>query len=142
MHGLSGAGETMRKALVVDDSKAVRMIVSRTLRELGFEVCEAADGAEALRLIEEDKNSVQLVLADWNMPEMNGMDLLKHLRQDQELSSLVVLMVTTETELPQMAAALEAGANEYVMKPFTKDILIHKLQLAGIHPQGGETWLP
>jgi len=126
----------MRKALVVDDSKAVRMILSRTLRELGFEVCEAADGAEALRLIEEDKNSVQLVLADWNMPEMNGMDLLKHLRQDQEISSLVVLMVTTETELPQMAAALEAGANEYVMKPFTKDILIHKLQLAGIHPDG------
>jgi two-component system chemotaxis response regulator CheY len=127
----------MRKALVVDDSKAVRMILGKILRELGFEVCEAANGAEALRLIEEDKNSVQLVLADWNMPEMNGMDLLKHLRQDQELSSLVVLMVTTETELPQMAAALEAGANEYVMKPFNRDILIHKLQLAGIHPQGG-----
>jgi two-component system chemotaxis response regulator CheY len=77
---------------------------------------------------------VKLVLADWNMPEINGLELLKRLRQDPELSSLVVVMVTTETELDQMAAALEAGANEYVMKPFTKDILVEKLQLVGIHP--------
>jgi two-component system chemotaxis response regulator CheY len=77
---------------------------------------------------------VTLVLADWNMPEINGLELLKRLRQDPELSSLVVVMVTTETELDQMAAALEAGANEYVMKPFTKDILVEKLQLVGIHP--------
>jgi two-component system chemotaxis response regulator CheY len=68
------------------------------------------------------------------MPEINGLELLKRLRQDPELSSLVVVMVTTETELDQMAAALEAGANEYVMKPFTKDILVEKLQLVGIHP--------
>ncbi len=68
------------------------------------------------------------------MPEINGLELLKRLRQNPELSSLVVVMVTTETELDQMAAALEAGANEYVMKPFTKDILVEKLQLVGIHP--------
>jgi two-component system chemotaxis response regulator CheY len=74
-----------------------------------------------------------LVLADWNMPEVNGLELLQRLRQDPALSSLVVIMVTTETELDQMATALEAGANEYVMKPFTKDILVEKLQLVGIH---------
>jgi two-component system, chemotaxis family, chemotaxis protein CheY len=68
------------------------------------------------------------------MPEVNGLDLLKQLRQNPALSSLAVVMVTTETELDQMAAALQAGANEYVMKPFTRDILIEKLQLAGIHP--------
>jgi two-component system chemotaxis response regulator CheY len=67
------------------------------------------------------------------MPEINGLELLKRLRQDPELSSLVVIMVTTETELDQMATALDAGANEYVMKPFTKDILVEKLQLVGIH---------
>jgi len=76
---------------------------------------------------------VSLVLADWNMPEMNGLELLQRLRLDPALASLVVIMVTTETELDQMAAALEAGANEYVMKPFTKDVLIEKLQLVGIH---------
>jgi two-component system chemotaxis response regulator CheY len=124
----------MAKALVVDDSRAVRMILARTLKELGFEVREAANGREALEVIEAEKTAVTLVLADWNMPEINGLELLKQLRQKPELSSLVVVMVTTETELDQMAAALEAGANEYVMKPFTKDILVEKLQLVGIHP--------
>ena len=109
------------------------MILARTLKELGFEVREAANGREALEVIETEKTAVSLVLADWNMPEINGLELLKQLRQKPELSSLVVVMVTTETELDQMAAALEAGANEYVMKPFTKDILVEKLQLVGIH---------
>ena len=124
----------MSKALVVDDSRAVRMILSRTLRELGFEVREAANGREALEVIAAEQTPVHLVLADWNMPEVNGLELLKQLRQKPELSSMVVIMVTTETELDQMAAALEAGANEYVMKPFTKDILVEKLELAGIRP--------
>ena len=108
------------------------MILARTLKELGFEVREAANGREALEVIEAEKTAVTLVLADWNMPEINGLELLKQLRQKPELSSLVVVMVTTETELDQMAAALEAGANEYVMKPFTKDILVEKLQMTGI----------
>ncbi|MCL4851321.1 MAG: response regulator [Bryobacteraceae bacterium] len=124
----------MAKALVVDDSKAVRMILAKILKELGYEVREAENGRGALEVIEAEKNAVALVLADWNMPEINGLDLLKRLRQNPELSSLVVVMVTTETGLDQMMAALEAGANEYVMKPFTKDILVEKLQLAGIHP--------
>ena len=84
--------------------------------------------------MEVEKNAVKLVLADWNMPEINGLDMLKRLRQNPEFASLVVIMVTTETELDQMVAALEAGANEYVMKPFTKDILVEKLDLVGIHP--------
>ncbi len=124
----------MAKALVVDDSRAVRMILSKTLKELGFEVREAANGREALEVIDAEKTSVTLVLADWNMPEINGLDLLRRLREDPALSSLTVVMVTTETELDQMATALEAGANEYVMKPFTKDILVEKLQLIGVHP--------
>ena len=124
----------MAKALVVDDSRAMRMILTKTLKELGYEVCEAANGREALEVIEAEKSAVSLVLADWNMPEINGLDLLKQLRQNPELASLVVVMVTTETELDQMVAALEAGANEYVMKPFTRDILVEKLQLTGVHP--------
>lgn len=124
----------MRKALVVDDSRAVRMILAKTLRDIGYEVIEAANGKQALDVIETEKMDVSLVLADWNMPEVNGLDLLKRLRQNPALSSLVVIMVTTETELEQITAALEAGANEYVMKPFTKDILMEKLQLVGIQP--------
>ncbi len=124
----------MSKALVVDDSKAVRMILARTLAELGYEVHEAANGREALDAIQSEKTGLSLVLADWNMPEINGLELVKKLRQDPDLSSLVVVMVTTETEVEQMAIALEAGANEYVMKPFTKDILVEKLQMVGVHP--------
>ena len=123
----------MPKAQVADDSWAVRMILTKTLKELGYEVCEAANGRQALEVMEAEKDAVTLVLADWNMPEVNGLELLQRLRQDPALSSLVVIMVTTETELDQMATALEAGANEYVMKPFTKDILVEKLQLVGIH---------
>jgi len=110
------------------------MILAKTLRELGFEVLEAANGREAIEVIRGGENGVKLVLADWNMPEINGLELLKRLRTNPELSSLVVIMVTTETEVDQMAAALEAGANEYLMKPFTKDILVGKLHLAGIRP--------
>jgi two-component system chemotaxis response regulator CheY len=124
----------MAIALVVDDSRAMRMILARTLREVGYEVREAANGREALKAIAEEKNAVKLALVDWNMPEINGLELLKQIRANQELNSLKVIMVTTETELDQMTAALEAGADEYVMKPFTKDILLEKLELAGIHP--------
>jgi two-component system chemotaxis response regulator CheY len=123
----------MSKALVVDDSRTIRMILRRILTEIGIEVCEAGNGREALQQVAEtDKTSIRLVLADWNMPEMNGFELLKELRRDPALSSVKIVMVTTEAELGHMASALEAGANEYVMKPFTKEILTEKLELIGL----------
>lgn len=122
----------MAKALVVDDSRTVRTILAKSLRELGFDVLEAANGREALEVIEAEKTAVKLILLDWDMPEMNGLDLLKRLRHTPEFSSLVVVMVTAETEQGHIAEALEAGANEYVMKPFTRDILAGKIELTGI----------
>ncbi len=110
------------------------MLLAKTLKELGYEVREAANGREALEVIEAEKSTLTLVLADWNMPEIDGLDMLKRLRRNPALSSLKVVMVTTETEIDRIAEALEAGANEYVMKPFTPDILVEKLQIAGIHP--------
>jgi two-component system chemotaxis response regulator CheY len=124
----------MSKALVVDDSKTIRMIIRRILTELGYEVCEAVNGIEALKVLETEKATIKFVLADWNMPEMNGLELVRQLRQNPEFASMKVVMVTTETEMGQMVSALEAGANEYVMKPFTKDILTEKLELVGILP--------
>ena len=122
----------MSKALVVDDSRTIRIIIRRILTELGYGVCEAANGIEALKVLETEKTSVGFVLADWNMPEMNGLELVRSLRQNPEYASLKVLMVTTETEMDQMASAMQAGANEYVMKPFTKEILIEKLEIVGM----------
>jgi len=121
----------MPKALVVDDSKAVRIIIGRTLKELGYEVGEAGNGLHAIDVLAAEPGSFSLLLADWNMPEMNGFELLLALRRKPEYSSLVIVMVTTETEVGQMSAALEAGANEYIMKPFTKDVLVEKLELLG-----------
>lgn len=123
----------MAKALIVDDSRAMRMILGKILKELGYEVREAANGREALEVMEAEMAEVTLVLADWNMPEMSGLELLKRLRQNPRFASLVVVMVTTESGMGQMVEALEAGANEYVMKPFTKEILMEKLQMVGIH---------
>jgi two-component system chemotaxis response regulator CheY len=127
-------GLSMSKILVVDDSRTIRTIIRRILIELGYEVCEAGNGVEALRVIEAEGAAVKLVLADWNMPEMNGLELLQRLRQDPSLSSLKIIMVTTETEMDHMASAMESGADEYVMKPFTKDILVEKLEFVGFSP--------
>ena len=119
------------KFLVVDDFSTMRRIVRNLLKELGFpNVDEAEDGVAALQKLRGD--SFDFVVSDWNMPEMNGLELLKRLRADQRHAALVIVMVTTETEVEHMAAALEAGANEYVMKPFTAEILRDKLQLTGI----------
>jgi two-component system chemotaxis response regulator CheY len=128
----------MGKALIVDDSKTIRMILGKIMREWGYETCEAANGREGLRVIESEKDAITLVLLDWNMPEMNGLEMVKELRQKPEYAAVKVIMVTTETEIDHMVAALQAGANEYVMKPFTKDILHEKLELVGIGPLGRE----
>ena len=125
----------MAKALIVDDSRTIRTILKRILLELGYEVCEAADGTEALAVIDAEGTSVSLILTDWNMAEMDGLDLLEQLRQNPELSLLKIITVTTETELGRMVSALDAGANEYVMKPFTKDIVREKLELSGIRSE-------
>ncbi len=122
----------MANALVVDDSRAVRMILSKNLREVGFDVREAGNGREALEVVAAEKASLRLVLTDWNMPEMNGLELLKCLRKDPALASLIIIMVTTETEMEHITEALDAGANEYVMKPFDKEILFQKLDLTGV----------
>jgi len=121
----------MPKAVIVDDSKAIRMILSKTLEEVGFEVCQASNGEEALSVFERENGSISLALVDWNMPLMNGLEFVRRLRSDPRYASVRLMMVTTETEVEQMVQALEAGANEYVMKPFTKEIIADKLRLLG-----------
>jgi two-component system chemotaxis response regulator CheY len=119
----------MALALVVDDSKATRMILSRALKEFGYVVTEAADGKEALRELSELEQVPELILTDWNMPVMNGLEFLREVRKAERFAASSVVMVTTRTEVDQIVEALEAGANEYVMKPFTKEILGDKLRL-------------
>ncbi|HEV3483446.1 MAG TPA: response regulator [Candidatus Acidoferrales bacterium] len=117
-------------ALVIDDSSTMRLILTRFLAKMGFQVVEAANGREALQRLR-DMGRPDLVLVDWNMPEMNGVDFVRSVRADRSFDDLPLVMVTTNTELEHVAEALEAGANEYVMKPFTMDVIREKLGLLG-----------
>ncbi len=119
------------RALVIDDSKAIRRIIGKILRDLGFEVFEAGDGKMALDKLKEI-GTPDLALVDWNMPEMNGYEFLCSIRSDSRYNDLCIMMVTTESEISQMAKALEAGANEYLMKPFTKEMIAEKLEILGL----------
>ena len=99
------------------------MILAKTLRGLGYDVREAANGVEALEIIAIEKTAWTLVLSDWNMPEMNGLELLKHLRQDPELASLVVIMVTTETNSAKLEAVRRLGVAAVCDKSFPAEIV-------------------
>ncbi len=121
----------MMNALIVDDSRPIRRIETEIMRELGFDTCEACHGKEALERLQ-SAPLPDVVLVDWNMPEMDGLEFIKAVRADARFSGLVILMVTTETETDQMLRALSAGADEYLMKPFQKDALIDKLRLVGV----------
>ena len=119
------------RALVIDDSKAMRSILSRMLQGMGFEVLEASNGREGLQRLQVH-GKVDLALVDWNMPEMNGLDFIKTVRAEQSYDGVLLMMVTTETEMENVVRALAAGANEYVMKPFTQEIILEKLQIFGM----------
>lgn len=120
------------RALIVDDSSAMRRILSRMLEGLGFEVTEAENGSEGLRRLEQSGPS-DLALVDWNMPVMNGIEFVQKVRSDAKYGDMRVMMVTTETGTDEMVTALEAGADEYVMKPFTQTELVSKLDLLGLN---------
>jgi len=117
----------MKKALVVDDSKAIREIEKRYLEELGFTVLEAENGEEALSVVKENPD-LTLILLDWHMPVMNGYEFLKRLRENPAWSEIKVMMVTTENQQKSVIEAIMAGANEYLMKPFDKEMLETKIK--------------
>lgn len=120
------------KVLIVDDSGPVRSIMRRMFREMGHEAFEAADGKEALSQLKEHAG-IGLMMLDWNMPTMNGMQLLEALQSKEEsIQKPTVILVSTENQMEKILHALSKGADEYIMKPFTKEILEEKLAILGI----------
>lgn len=117
------------KALIVDDSSTMRRIIKKALQEMGMDSVEAGDGNEALASLR-SASDIDFVLLDWNMPNMNGFDTLKAIKADAATASIPVLMVTTEAERSQVVKAIQAGAKQYVVKPFTTDILVEKIKKA------------
>jgi two-component system, chemotaxis family, chemotaxis protein CheY len=128
----AGEADVPMRAIVVDDSRATRMILRRLLAELGFgPVLEAGDGQQALAVLAAE-GPVELALVDWNMPVMDGLAFVRTLRGDSAHSGCKVVMVTTEGDADHMVAALEAGADEYAMKPFDREVISSKLAMLGL----------
>ncbi len=119
------------QALVIDDSRAVRLIVANILRDQGYEVYDAAHGQEGLEKLRQNPE-ISLVLVDWNMPIMDGLEFIQTVRRDRAWDPLRIVMVTTETESEQVQRAMAAGANEYVMKPFDGNGVRAKLADIGV----------
>ena len=125
-------------ALVIDDSRAMRMILKRMLLDLGFEVVEAADGQQALERVAAGPLP-DLATIDWNMPVMNGLEFVSAVRANRAYRAMTLMMVTTESEHGQIVRALAAGAHEYVLKPFTAEAITDKLSLLGLVPTSAAT---
>jgi two-component system chemotaxis response regulator CheY len=120
----------VKLCLVVDDSRVVRKVSRRILEDLGFEVAEAGDGAEALAWVRTAMPDV--ILLDWNMPVMNGLEFLRRLRKEPGGTAPRVVFCSIENDLERIREALDEGADEYIMKPFDGDIVASKLGLAGV----------
>jgi len=120
------------RALIIDDSRAMRTIITRIITGLGFEVTQAGDGKQGLDTLRALPAQPDIVLVDWNMPEMTGIEFVRAMRADATFAGVKVVMVTTEAEMARVTEALDAGANEYVMKPFTPEIMVDKLKMLGL----------
>ena len=120
----------MKSCLIVDDSKVIRMVARKILEELNFETVEAADGQEALNACKDKLPDA--VLLDWNMPVMSGIEFLRELRALPGGSGPVVVFCTTENDIQHIQEAIEAGANEYIMKPFDSEIIQAKFSQVGL----------
>lgn len=120
----------MKHCLVVDDSRVIRKVACRILEDLRFETEEAEDGVTALEACR--RQMPDLVLLDWNLPNMNGIEFLRALRRERDGKTPVVVFCTTENDVGHISEALGAGANEYIMKPFDRGILESKLAEVGM----------
>jgi two-component system chemotaxis response regulator CheY len=122
------------RALILDDSRAMRMILRRIMHSAGFEVAEAADGRQGLDALAGGPLP-DVALVDWNMPGIDGLAFVNAVRDNPDYRPMTLMMVTTESEHDQVVRALAAGAHEYIIKPFTADAIVDKLELLGLLPE-------
>ena len=122
------------RALILDDSRAMRMILRRIMHAAGFEVVEAADGQQGLDALCGGPLP-DVALVDWNMPGIDGLSFVNAVRDNPDYRPMTLMMVTTESEHDQVVRALAAGAHEYIIKPFTADAVVDKLELLGLVPE-------
>jgi two-component system chemotaxis response regulator CheY len=124
----------MKTCLIVDDSKIVRKVVRSIVEQLGFLVIEAEDGQVAVAQVK--ANAVDVIILDWNMPVMDGLECMKQIRADTAIAQPKIIFCTTENEFSKIQQAMTAGADEYVMKPFDESIIAGKMRQLGILSEG------
>jgi two-component system chemotaxis response regulator CheY len=122
------------KMLIIDDSKTMRTLLATFGHEMSFATIEAGDGVDALKaLVQNDpREPFDIALVDWEMPRMTGLEFIQAVRRNNDFADLKLLMITTLNSMEQIATALQAGANDYLMKPVTKELLEDKLQILGV----------
>jgi two-component system, chemotaxis family, chemotaxis protein CheY len=121
------------KILSVDDSKTIRSTVKSIVDVIGIELLEAEDGVEGLRVLEENSGDIDLILLDWEMPNMNGYEFLQNVKHDHRFRSIPVIMLTTVSQKEKMIDAIRSGAKQYLTKPFSSETLLTKIvQALGI----------
>lgn len=121
--------ENTTRVLIVDDMMTMRKIVAKACKDIGFtELIEAADGQKAWEALQGTSPDIGLVISDWNMPNCTGIDLLKRVRADGRFKNLPFILLTAESEGHQVAEAVKAGVDNYIVKPFTPDLLQKKLE--------------
>ncbi|MEE9273569.1 MAG: response regulator [Robiginitomaculum sp.] len=120
----------LKTCLIVDDSKMIRRVALRIVKDMQFETIEAGDGSEAIKICQ--KKMPDAILLDWNMPIMDGMSFLKALREEAGGDDPIVIFCTAERDVIKIAQALDAGADEYIMKPFDSDIIESKFLETGL----------
>jgi len=119
----------MKKVVIVDDSLVIRSIIEKVITPIGYEALHAVHGQEALDILEEQAEDVELLLLDWNMPVLNGWDTLIAIKNNKAYDHICIIMVSTESEEDKVAQALKAGAHGYIFKPFESEELVEKINV-------------
>ena len=120
--------ETKKKILSIDDSATMRMMLRKTVEELGYEFLEASEGNKGLQVLSNQAENIYLILLDWNMPGMNGLEFLQKVKTNIQYQSIPIIMVTTEAEKENVIKALQYGVKNYILKPFTNEELTQKIK--------------
>ena len=131
MEPIVGSGEIRRQALVVDNSKGLRLLLGWILQEVGIEAVEASDGTEALQILATDAHFA-VVIVDWDLPGMNGIQLVAEIRSQAKLKSLPIMMISGRPHSSDAEYAFRSGVNDYVIKPFTREMILHGLARMGL----------
>jgi two-component system chemotaxis response regulator CheY len=131
MEPMVGSEEPRKQALVVDNSKGLRLLLGWILQEVGIEAVEAGNGTEALQILGTD-TQFAVVIVDWDLPGMNGIQLVGEIRNQQKLKSLPIMMISGRPHSSDAEYALRSGVDDYVIKPFTREMILHGLARMGL----------